>query len=64
MKVTQKFMDSLKEEIESIEYGTVLIKINEKGKFIEISSEHRKRLMKDDDTLTSVDTSFEEYHRG
>jgi len=63
MKVTQKFMDSLKEEIEGIEYGTVLIKINEKGKFIEISSEHRKRLMKDD-TLTSVDTSFEDYHRG
>lgn len=63
MKVTQKFMDSLKEEIEGIEYGTVLIKINEKGKFIEISSEHRKRLMKDD-TLSSVDTSFEDYHRG
>lgn len=63
MKVTQKFMDSLKEEIEGIEYGTVLIKINEKGKFIEISSEHRKRLMKDD-TITSVDTSFEDYHRG
>lgn len=63
MKVTQKFMDSLKEEIEGIEYGTVLIKINEKGKFIEISSEHRKRLMKDD-TISSVDTSFEEYHRG
>jgi len=63
MKVTQKLMDSLKEEIEGIEYGTVLIKINEKGKFIEISSEHRKRLMKDD-TLTSVDTSFEDYHRG
>lgn len=63
MKVTQKFMDSLKEEIEGIEYGTVLIKINEKGKFIEISSEHRKRLMKDDN-LSSVDTSFEDYHRG
>jgi len=63
MKVTRKLMDSLKEEIEGIEYGTVLIKINEKGKFIEISSEHRKRLMKDD-TLTSVDTSFEDYHRG
>lgn len=63
MKVTQKFMDSLREEIEGIEYGTVLIKINEKGKFIEISSEHRKRLMKDD-TLSSVDTSFEDYHRG
>lgn len=63
MKVTQKFMDSLREEIEGIEYGTVLIKINEKGKFIEISSEHRKRLMKDD-SLTSVDTSFEDYHRG
>lgn len=63
MKVTQKFMDSLREEIEGIEYGTVLIKINEKGKFIEISSEHRKRLMKDD-TISSVDTSFEDYHRG
>lgn len=63
MKVTQKFMDSLREEIEGIEYGTVLIKINEKGKFIEISSEHRKRLMKDDN-ISSVDTSFEDYHRG
>lgn len=63
MKVTQKFMESLKDEIECVEYGTVLIKINEKGKFIEISSEHRKRIMKDD-SISSVDTEFEEYHRG
>lgn len=56
-------MESLKEEIEGVEYGTVLIKINEKGKFIEISSEHRKRIMKDD-SISSVDTEFEEYHRG
>lgn len=63
MKVTPKFMESLKEEIEGVEYGTVLIKINEKGKFIEISSEHRKRIMKDD-SISFVDTEFEEYHRG
>lgn len=38
---------SIKEEIEKIDYGTIIIKINDSGKYIEISSENRKRIWKE-----------------
>lgn len=48
MIASPELLSSIAEEIQKIDYGTVTIKINESGKFIEISSEHRKRVYKEE----------------
>jgi len=68
MRVTPELLASVKEEIEKIDYGTVIIKINESGKYVEISSERRKRIWKEeaDGTVRGVEKEYkhEEYHEG
>lgn len=68
MRVTPELLQSVKEEIEKIDYGTVVVKINESGKFIEISSEHRKRIYKEesDGTVRGIEKEYkyEDYKRG
>ncbi len=46
MRVTQQLMRVLREEIESLEYGTVKVTINASGNYFEISSEKRIRIVK------------------
>lgn len=49
MKVTGKILDMIRLEIESIDYGVVKITVNEKGNYIEIDTERRRRIVKDSD---------------
>jgi hypothetical protein len=68
MRVTPELLTSVKEEIEKIDYGTVVIKINESGKYVEISSERRKRIWKEepDGTVRGIEKeyAYEDYKRG
>jgi hypothetical protein len=47
MKVTGKILDMIRQEIESIDYGTVSITVNEKGNYAEIHTERRTRVVKE-----------------
>jgi hypothetical protein len=68
MRVTPELLQGIQDEIEKIDYGTVVIKINESGKFVEISSERRKRIWKEgaDGIVRGVEKQYihEDYHRG
>lgn len=68
MLVTPELILSIKEEIEKIDYGTVIIKINDSGKYVEISSERRKRIWKEgaDGIVRGVEKTYkhEDYHQG
>ena len=46
MKVNEELVKKIKAAIESIEYGSVEITLNEKGPFIEITTHERERLEK------------------
>jgi hypothetical protein len=48
MQVTPDLMHEIAQAIEAIDYGTVTIKINEGGKYTEISSELKKRVLKEE----------------
>jgi hypothetical protein len=50
MRVTSQVLDEIRNAVESIDYGEVRIKVNEKGEYIEISTEKRTRISKDGDT--------------
>lgn len=50
MKVTAAILDEVRNAIESIDFGEVRIKVNEKGEYVEISTEKRTRVSKDGDT--------------
>ena len=47
MKVTEPLVQDIIRAIESVEYGSVEISLNEKGSFIEIIVKDRKRVEKD-----------------
>lgn len=54
MQCTPEILDRLKEEIESTPYGIVSITLNEKGSYVEITSERKQRIVKEP----------EDYHKG
>ena len=47
MKVTEPLIQDIVKAIESVEYGSVEITLNEKGSFIEIVVKDRKRVEKE-----------------
>lgn len=50
MTVTPQLLRIIKEEIESIDYGTVKITVNKSGSYIEIATEKKIRVVKSPDT--------------
>jgi hypothetical protein len=56
MKCTQEILDVIREQIESIPFGSITITLNEKGRYVEISCERKKRIFKED--------SEEPFHQG
>lgn len=48
MRCTPDILETIQEAVESISYGTVIITLNEKGKYIEIATEKRIRIFKED----------------
>lgn len=57
MNVSNQLLRIIKEEVESIDYGTIKITLNKEGPYIEISSERRKRIIKNE-----IDDGS--YHKG
>jgi hypothetical protein len=55
--VSNQLLRIVKEEAESIDYGTIKITLNKDGPYIEISSERRKRIIKNE-----IDDGS--YHKG
>jgi hypothetical protein len=49
MKCTQEILDVVREAIDTIQYGSITITLNDKGRYVEISSEKKKRIFKPED---------------
>ena len=49
MKCTQDVLSAVAEAIEATPYGSITITLNEKGKYVEISTEQKQRIYKDSD---------------
>lgn len=56
MQVTPELIREISSAIEGIEYGAVLIKINDSGKYVEICTEHKKRIAKESTGIPSYRT--------
>jgi len=52
MLLTSEILDEIRNAVESVDYGEVLIKVNSKGSFVEIETTHRSRISKEGDTST------------
>ena len=46
MRCTPELLKSLQRAIESIEYGSVMVSLNEKGNYIEITTTEKTRISK------------------
>lgn len=57
MNVSNQLLRIIKEEMGAIDYGTIKITLNKDGPYIEICSERRKRIIKNE-----IDDN--NYHRG
>ena len=49
MLLTSEILDEIRNAVESVDYGEVLIKVNSKGSFVEIETTHRSRISKEGD---------------
>lgn len=50
MLLTSEILDEIRNSVESVDFGEVLIKVNSKGSFVEIETTHRSRIAKEGDT--------------
>lgn len=64
MKVEPKILDLIREEIESIDYGTVTVNVNAKGNYIEVNTERRQRIIKEANGDTCRGTEIKYRHDG
>jgi len=58
MKCTQDILTVIQEAIEATPYGSITITLNEKGKYVEISTEKKRRVFKAEDDSTAP------FHKG
>lgn len=56
MKCTQDILKAVEEAVETIPYGSITIVLNEKGKYVEISTEKKERIYKPE--------TQEDFHKG
>jgi len=49
MLIDSEILDEIRNAVESIEFGKVVININSAGKYVEITKEERKRVNKGED---------------
>lgn len=56
MQCTPEILETIKNAVESISYGTVIITLNEKGRYVEITTEKKIRMFKEE--------SSGPFHRG
>lgn len=47
MLLTSEILDEIRNSVESVDFGEVLIKVNSKGSFVEIETTHRSRISKE-----------------